>query len=54
MKFRDIYLVRTRRAPVVIPESFVPKVWPTFCVHLFYFEIVISGFSFLVFIVLEM
>ncbi|XP_068713764.1 uncharacterized protein [Montipora foliosa] len=26
MKFRDIYLVRTRRAPVVIPESFVPKV----------------------------
>ena len=26
MKFRDIYIVRSRSAPVVIPETFAPKV----------------------------
>ena len=26
MKFSDIYIVRSRSAPLVIPESFAPKV----------------------------
>lgn len=26
MKFGDIYIVRSRSAPVVIPETFAPKV----------------------------